>query len=150
MILAETLRRRVPHRSFSATLRLCARFHLRVFAPNPRRIGRNTAFRKSPAERLAPPPFAHWRMKGTSQWTGWCVPWAAVLETHLGNAPASVELLHAWDEYFTNPGHASIIYPWKPGFGRYGKPRHRHGIRDRKSKRRLDAYAKEKNGRGRW
>ena len=94
--------------------------------------------------------YAHWRMKGTSQWTGWCVPWAAVLETHLGNAPASVELLHAWDEYFTNPGHASIIYPWKPGFGRYGKLRHRHGIRDRKSKRRLDAYAKEKNGRGRW
>ena len=66
--------------------------------------------------------YAHWRAKGTDLWTGWCVPWAAVLNVHVGESQAAVKLLHDWDEYFTNPGHASRHNPWKPGFAKKGLP----------------------------
>ena len=66
--------------------------------------------------------YATWYARGTSAWTGWCVPWAAVLNVHVGKPQAAVKLLHDWDEYFTNPGHASRCYPWKPGFCRIGRP----------------------------
>jgi hypothetical protein len=66
--------------------------------------------------------YAHWRAKGTDLWTGWCVPWAAVLNVHAGESQAAVKLLHDWDEYFTNPGHASRCYPWKSGFTKEGRP----------------------------
>ena len=61
--------------------------------------------------------YRQWRAKGDGGWTGWCVPWAAVLNTHAGRAADAVDLLHKWDEYFTNPGHASRHNKWKPGFG---------------------------------
>ena len=66
--------------------------------------------------------YVTWDARGTSAWTGWCVPWAAVLNVHVGKPQAAVKLLHDWDEYFTNPGHASRCYPWKPGFCRIGRP----------------------------
>ena len=66
--------------------------------------------------------YAHWRAKGTDLWTGWCVPWAAVLNVHVGESQEAVKLLHDWDEYFTNPGHASRCYPWKSGFAKEGRP----------------------------
>ena len=66
--------------------------------------------------------YAHWRAKGTDLWTGWCVPWAAVLNVHAGESQAAVKLLHDWDEYFTNPGHASRCHPWKFGFTKEGRP----------------------------
>ena len=60
--------------------------------------------------------YEKWREMGTSKWTGWCIPWAAVLNVHAGRPADAVKMLHAWDEYFTNPGHASRCYAWKPGF----------------------------------
>ena len=67
--------------------------------------------------------YAHWRAKGVDGWTGWCVPWAAVLNVHVGKSKEAVKLLHDWDEYFTNPGHASRCYTWKPGFKNGKRPR---------------------------
>ena len=57
-----------------------------------------------------------WDARGTFAWTGWCVPWAAVLNVHAGRPAQAVKLLHDFDEYFTNPGHAPRCYAWKPGF----------------------------------
>lgn len=48
-----------------------------------------------------------WTRMGMGQWSGWCVPWASILHTHIGNAPAAVFMLHAWDAFFTNPGYGS-------------------------------------------
>ena len=57
-----------------------------------------------------------WDARGTFAWTGWCVPWAAVLNVHAGRPAQAVKLLHDFDEYFTNPGHAPRCFAWKPGF----------------------------------
>ncbi len=66
--------------------------------------------------------YATWDKRGTSAWTGWCVPWAAVLNIHAGRAEQAVKLLHDFDEYFTNPGHAPRCFVWKPGFCNVGRP----------------------------
>ena len=51
--------------------------------------------------------YAKWRETGTSYWTGWCVPWAAVLELHVGNADGAVDRLRAWENHFCDDGHGS-------------------------------------------
>ena len=51
--------------------------------------------------------YAKWRETGTSYWTGWCVPWAAVLELHVGNAEGAVDRLRAWENHFCDAGHGS-------------------------------------------
>ena len=57
-----------------------------------------------------------WTENGTGRWTGWCVPWASILNTHVGNATAAGELLRCWDAYFCNPGHGSLHNAYAPGF----------------------------------
>ena len=57
-----------------------------------------------------------WVYQGTGCWTGWCVPWASILNTHVGNAQAAAELLRSWDAYFCNPGHGSLHNAYAPGF----------------------------------
>ena len=78
--------------------------------------------------------YAHWRAKGVSMWAGWSLPWAAVLGVHLARPADAVSMLHDWDEYYANPGHASRCWPWKSGFakcrggrriGRDGRPEER-------------------------
>ena len=60
--------------------------------------------------------YDNWVLKGTGQWTGWCVPWASILHTHFGHADAAVGRLRDWDRYFTNPGHGSCHDAQAPGF----------------------------------
>ena len=57
-----------------------------------------------------------WIRNGTGAWTGWCVPWAAILNLHVGNSYAAAELLHAWDAYFCNEGHGSHHNAYRQGF----------------------------------
>ncbi len=57
-----------------------------------------------------------WVRLGTGFWTGWCVPWAAILHTHMGNADAAVHALHAWKTFYNNPGHGSLHDAFRPGF----------------------------------
>ena len=57
-----------------------------------------------------------WVERGTGWWSGWCVPWASILNTHVGNAQAAAELLRSWDAYFCNPGHGSLHNAYAPGF----------------------------------
>ena len=60
-----------------------------------------------------------WVYQGTGCWTGWCVPWASILNTHVGNAQAAAELLRSWDAYFCNPGHGSLHNAYAPGFSTF-------------------------------
>ena len=53
---------------------------------------------------------------GTGLWSGWCVPWASVLHTHLGNADAAVHALRSWKTFYNNPGHGSLHDAFRPGF----------------------------------
>ncbi len=60
--------------------------------------------------------YTTWTRMGTGLWSGWCVPWASILHTHIGNAPAAVFMLHAWDTFFTNPGYGSRHDVYNQGF----------------------------------
>ena len=60
-----------------------------------------------------------WVYQGTGCWSGWCVPWASILNTHVGNAQAAAELLRSWDAYFCNPGHGSLHNAYAPGFSTF-------------------------------
>ena len=60
--------------------------------------------------------YTHWTCKGCGLWSGWCVPWASILRTHIGHPEAAVDLLHAWDRYYCNPGHGSCHDAQVPGF----------------------------------
>jgi len=57
-----------------------------------------------------------WVEMGTGWWSGWCVPWASILHTHIGNPDMAVDMLHAWEKYFTNEGHGSRHDIYRPGF----------------------------------
>lgn len=69
--------------------------------------------------KIAARTYATWVDKGTGKWTGWCVPWAAILNVHVGNAAAAASLLRDWEAYFCNPGHGSLHNAYEPGFTRW-------------------------------
>ena len=56
---------------------------------------------------IAHQTFYIWQLRGTGMWTGWCVPWASILNLHMGYDRAAVELLRCWDAYFCDDGHGS-------------------------------------------
>ena len=57
-----------------------------------------------------------WIEKGPGLWSGWSVPWASILHTHIGHPDAAVFMLHAWETFFTNPGYGSRHDVYHPGF----------------------------------
>lgn len=57
-----------------------------------------------------------WVKNGTGCWVGWCVPWAAILNIHLGYADAARFLLGAWDTFYCDEGHGSHHDACKLGF----------------------------------
>ena len=68
---------------------------------------------------VAAKTYGTWVARGTGYWSGWCVPWASILNTHVGNAQAAAELLRSWDAYFCNPGHGSLHNAYAPGFSTF-------------------------------
>ena len=60
--------------------------------------------------------YSTWQLRGTGMWTGWCVPWASILNLHAGNDRAAVELLRCWDAYYCDEGHGSHHNAVNPGF----------------------------------
>ena len=68
---------------------------------------------------IAAKTYGTWVARGTGLWSGWCVPWASILNTHVGNAQAAVEFLRSWDAYFCNPGHGSLHNAYAPGFSTF-------------------------------
>ena len=65
--------------------------------------------------------YCTWIARGTGMWTGWCVPWASILHTHVGNSYAAVRMLQDWDYYFCNPGHGSHHDGFVHGFTTFGR-----------------------------
>ncbi|MCL1857531.1 MAG: glycoside hydrolase N-terminal domain-containing protein [Kiritimatiellaeota bacterium] len=61
-----------------------------------------------------------WINKGQSLWSGWCVPWASMLHTRMGNGDAAEFWLIAWDRIFTNESHASLHDGHVPGLTLFG------------------------------
>ena len=68
------------------------------------------------ARRVVDETYANWIKRGTSKWTGWCVPWASILYTHIGDADSAVKMLCAWDEFYCDKGHGSHHNAIRKGF----------------------------------
>ena len=52
-----------------------------------------------------------WNRQGMGMWTGWCVPWASILQTRIGIPEMTEELLEYWEKLFTNEGHGTLHDP---------------------------------------
>ena len=53
----------------------------------------------------------HWIIHGMGQWSEWCYPWAAIIQTRSGFQDAPILLLNLWKEIFLNEGLASVYLP---------------------------------------
>jgi alpha-L-fucosidase 2 len=52
-----------------------------------------------------------WILMGMGQWSEWCMPWAAILQTRLGFNEAPSVLLNMWKEIFVNEGMTTVYLP---------------------------------------
>ncbi len=59
---------------------------------------------------------ARWLYRGPGLWSGWCVPWASMIHTHLGKGEAAELYLEIWERVFTNEGHGTLHDAHVPGF----------------------------------
>ena len=64
---------------------------------------------------------AHWIKTGPGLWSGWCVPWASIIHTRVGNAEAAELWLEIWERLFTNEGHGTLHDVHFSGFSLMGK-----------------------------
>jgi hypothetical protein len=66
--------------------------------------------------------FDNWRYRGAGGWSGWCVPWAAILLARTGETEAAVNWLHYWEENFTNQGRGTLHNANTGGHSIIGSP----------------------------
>jgi len=57
----------------------------------------------------------NWILKGTGQWSEWCIPWAACIYTRLGFTEAPMLLFSLWKEIFVNEGLSTVYLPRSRG-----------------------------------
>ena len=76
---------------------------------------------------------AQWIFRGPGLWSGWCIPWASTLHSHVGNGTAAELYLDLFDRIFTNEGHGTLHDVNHSGISLMGKgpidrPSHRNEI----------------------
>ncbi|MHB0879092.1 MAG: glycosyl hydrolase family 95 catalytic domain-containing protein [Anaerolineae bacterium] len=49
-----------------------------------------------------------WVREGMGLWSGWAMPWAAIIHSRVGNADMAELALTIWDRVFTNEGHGTL------------------------------------------
>lgn len=75
-----------------------------------------------PAERgIVERSLREWIEHGPGKWSGWCVPWAAMIHARVGNAEAAELWLEIWQRLFTNEGHGTLHDVAFPGFSLLGR-----------------------------
>ncbi|MBN2641200.1 MAG: hypothetical protein JXR78_06085 [Victivallales bacterium] len=50
----------------------------------------------------------HWYKQGMGQWSGWCIPWASMLNSRLGNGDMAEMLLDIMIKVFMNEGRGTL------------------------------------------
>lgn len=65
---------------------------------------------------------ANWLHYGTVYWSGWCVPWASIICTRLGNADAAEFMLEFWERFFVNEGRGTLHDANVGGLNLMGQP----------------------------
>ena len=66
--------------------------------------------------------YGNWMWRGSALWTGWCMPWASILQTRVGNADMAELLLEIWERAFTNEGYGTLHDTRMCGFSLMGMP----------------------------
>ena len=66
--------------------------------------------------------YGNWMWRGYALWTGWCMPWASILQTRVGNADMAELLLEIWERAFTNEGYGTLHDTRMSGFSLMGMP----------------------------
>lgn len=62
-----------------------------------------------------------WIRLGPGLWSGWCVPWASMIHTRMGNADAAELWLEIWQRLFTNEGQGTLHDVDFAGFSLMGR-----------------------------
>lgn len=65
---------------------------------------------------------ARWMDCGYVWWSGWCVPWASIIQSRIGNADAAEFLLELWNRFFVNDGLATLHDANSTGVSMIGQP----------------------------
>ncbi|MGB9594781.1 MAG: glycosyl hydrolase family 95 catalytic domain-containing protein [Candidatus Poribacteria bacterium] len=65
----------------------------------------------------------HWIHKGIGEWSGWCMPWASIIHSRLGNGEAAEAILELWKRFFTNEGNGTLHDVRYPGISIMGMGR---------------------------
>ena len=61
-----------------------------------------------------------WVLRGMGAWSGWCMPWAAMLHARAGNADMAAFVFDIWQRVFTNEGHGTLHDCQFPGYSLIG------------------------------
>ncbi len=63
-----------------------------------------------------------WVLRGPGEWSGWCLPWAAILHVRFNSPEAAVHTLRNWRAFYNNPGHGSLHDAFYTGYSTmYGR-----------------------------
>jgi len=63
----------------------------------------------------------HWVGMGMGRWSGWCMPWASILHSRMGNGRMAELTLEIWKRVFTNEGQGTLHDVNFPGLSLLGK-----------------------------
>jgi alpha-L-fucosidase 2 len=66
--------------------------------------------------------YNHWMARGMGYWSGWCIPWAAMLHARVGCPDAAVAVMEYWQHLYTNEGHGTLHDPKLPKRNVTGSP----------------------------
>ncbi|MGI6495544.1 MAG: glycosyl hydrolase family 95 catalytic domain-containing protein [Kiritimatiellia bacterium] len=50
----------------------------------------------------------HWTHRGMGLWSGWCMPWASMIHSRVGNGDMAELVLEIWKRVFTNMGRGTL------------------------------------------
>jgi len=64
----------------------------------------------------------HWVAGGMGLWSGWSMPWAAMLHARFGNPDATALIIDIWERLFTNEGHGTLHDVAFRGISLMGQP----------------------------
>ncbi len=62
----------------------------------------------------------NWIYWGQAMWTGWCITWASMLHTHMGNGDMSAMFLKMFNDVFTNEGGGTLHDTFAAGISLFG------------------------------
>ncbi len=57
----------------------------------------------------------HWVRRGPGAWSGWSVPWAAIIHARVGHGDAALTWLYLWHRLFVNQGRGTLHDAAFPG-----------------------------------